>query len=274
MSPLLLLMIDAHHAHDCSLGRIRLKHRLRPLYSTRRAAFATIVKDADANIHRHDSVDYSIRQVSNKARALDVKVFRGFSISAREYILEQHRNSGKDLSMAQAVDVLMKNYDDDGNYIMQVEQESYYEPETYFAAIYNGAELEKMEFFSRQNGILGVVSAQLRRPAPREDDDSSGSEVISATIPSPHIYIANMRVHDKMRRQGVGKALLSSVVAHTLTLNEWVDETTSIPLVLSVENDNIGAIQLYRHFGFEFVEKNKFFGLMLLLPTSPKSLEC
>jgi ribosomal protein S18 acetylase RimI-like enzyme len=77
-----------------------------------------------------------------------------------------------------------------------------------------------------------------------------------------------------MRRQGVGKALLSSVVAHTLTPNEWVDETTSIPLVLSVENDNIGAIQLYRHFGFEYVEKNKFFSLMLLLPTSPKILEC
>ncbi len=263
VSFLMLLPIDARrHVHGCSLARICLK--VRP-QNPNLAAFSTSVgADTDSNLH--DNVNYSIRQVSNKARALDVKVFRGFSVSAREHIVDQQRKNGEEVSEAQAIDFLMKNYDNDGNYIMAGGMKSY-EPETYFAAMYNGAERERMECFSRQNGIIGVVSAQLRRRTPLGDDPSE------LTATPPHIYIANMRVHDNMQRQGVGKALLSSVIAHAISLNERMDE--AISLVLSVENDNLGAIHLYEQLGFEYVEKNKFFGLMLLLlPTKPKILQC
>ena len=263
VSFLLLLPIDAHHVYDCSLARICSK--VRP-ENPNLAAFATSVDaDMDSSSNLHDNVNYSIIQVSNKARALDVKVFRGFSVSAREHIVDQWRNNGKEVSEIQAIDFLMKNYDNNGNYIMASGMKSY-EPETFFAAMYNGEEREKLECFSRQNGIIGVVSAQLRRRTPLTDDPSE----LTAT---PHLYVANMRVHDNMQRQGVGKALLSSVIAYANSLNEQIDETIS--LVLSVENDNLGAIQLYEQLGFEYIEKNKFFGLMLLLlPTTRKILQC
>jgi len=264
ISSLLLLQFGSHHAYGDSPARIRIVHP----HSHRClniATFAASGAESTIALNVDDNADYSIRKVSNKARALDVKVFRGFSISAHEYILEQHRKNGYDVSETQAIDFLMMNYDDDGNYIMHnIIEPDLYVPEIYFAAVYNGAEQEKTQLFERQNGIIGVVSAQLRRSAPITDGSSSPSEVTTATIPSPHIYVANMRVHDKMRRKGVGKALLSSVLAHTISTKDRLNET--IPLVLSVENDNLGAIQLYEQFGFEYFEKNKFFSLMMLWP--------
>lgn len=263
ISSLLLLQFDEHHAcGSLSLARTRHVH---PQHFLNIAAFATSDAESTIALNVDRQTDYSIRKVSNKARALDVKVFREFSISAPEYILEQHRKNGYDVSETQAIDFLMMNYDDDGNYIMHnIIEPDLYVPEIYFAAVYNGAEQEKTQLFERQNGIIGVVSAQLRRSAPITDGSSSPSEVTTATIPSPHIYVANMRVHDKMRRKGVGKALLSSVLAHTISTKDRLNET--IPLVLSVENDNLGAIQLYEQFGFEYFEKNKFFSLMMLWP--------
>ena len=51
-----------------------------------------------------------------KANALDVKVFRGFSNSAKEYVAEQHLLD-IDISETQAVDIIMKIYHDNGDYI-------------------------------------------------------------------------------------------------------------------------------------------------------------
>lgn len=231
---------------------------MRPRYRSR-ASFATT--DTDAETSQYGDVDYSIRRVSTKARALDVKVFRGFSISASDYASDQHRN-GTYVSETQAVDFLMKNYDDEGNYVMQGETHSYL-PEIYFAATYHGADPEKTNSFARQNGIIGVVSAQLRRRAPLLRGSSTVNDS-STIIPMPHVYVANMRVDDRMRRRGVGKALLSSAVAHALS--NWNGIDVTLPLVLSVENENHGAIQMYEQFGFEFIEKNSFFRLMILWP--------
>ena len=264
ISSLLLFSFAAHHAYGGSLARIRIVHP-HSHHCLNIAAFATSDAESTIALSVEDNADYSIRKVSSKARALDVKVFRGFSISAHEYISEQHRNNGNDVSETQAIDFLMKNYDDNGNYIMHnIIEPDLYVPEIYFAAVYNGAEQEKIQLFERQNGIIGVVSSQLRRSAPSTDVALSPSALTTASIPSPHVYVANMRVHDKMRRQGVGKALLSSVLAHTISTKDRMNET--IPIVLSVENDNFGAIQLYVQFGFEYFEKNKFYSLMMLWP--------
>ena len=44
--------------------------------------------------------------------------------------------------------------------------------------------------------------------------------------------------------------------------NEKDDEVQTIPLVLSVDTNNIAALRLYEKFGFEYLEKNDVFCMM------------
>jgi ribosomal protein S18 acetylase RimI-like enzyme len=219
--------------------------------------------------------DYYIQQATSKAMALDIKVFRGFApITAQEYVNEQRRIFGYDISITEAIDYLMKNYDDDGNYIMKnvgnmsntndmdVVVDSYV-PETYFVAIYNGTEM--VTVFQRQHGIIGVISAHPRCT-------STLLLLPVGILPSTHndyVYVANLRVHDKMQRLGVGKALMLSVIAWNQQMH---DEDARMPLVLSVDNDNTAAIRLYKKLGFTDInlENNADdFCTMMLQPKPP-----
>jgi ribosomal protein S18 acetylase RimI-like enzyme len=217
--------------------------------------------------------DYYIQQATSKAMALDIKVFRGFApITAQEYINEQCQ-FGYDVSMTEAIDYLMKNYDDDGNYIMKnvgntsntndvdVVVDSYV-PETYFVAIYNGTEM--ITAFQRQHGIIGVISAH-----PRCTSTLLLPVGILPSTHNDHVYVANLRVHDKMQRRGVGKALMLSVIAWNQQMH---DEDTTMPLVLSVDNDNTAAIRLYKKIGFTNIDMENNaddFCTMMLQPKPP-----
>ena len=214
--------------------------------------------------------DYSIGRVSTKARALDVKVFRGFSISAAEYILEQHE-IGNEVSETMAIDHLMKNYNDNGQYVIKHNNINLLqkEPEDYFIALYNGTDTLCELSMARQNGLAGCVRTQLNRQPPLKvgpsSDGTPSTLVLSptVTIPSSHLYVANMRVGDSMQRRGIGMALLASIKDYVSTLGE--DKDIPLPLVLSVDSDNVGAIQLYEKFGFEYLERNSDWGTMILL---------
>jgi ribosomal protein S18 acetylase RimI-like enzyme len=216
---------------------------------------------------------------------LDVKVFRGFCISAKEYIQQKqdHHSSGGggesttkkgDMLEEEAVDVLMPNYDEYGNYVL--EHASHYDSEAYFVAIYTNNDGDGSDgqetTFERTNGVVGVISAQLRHRSPFiagcsvvKDGDSENKEVQTTNpavpIPSPHVYLANMRVHETMQRRGIGMALLSAVREYTQSLSEG-DGGDVPPMILSVDNDNSGAIQMYEKFGFEYLEKNDVFCMM------------
>ncbi|KAL7541681.1 hypothetical protein ACHAWF_006995, partial [Thalassiosira exigua] len=218
-------------------------HRITNLYEVQALASSSAPRanDDDDGSGRNATKDYFIQQVSTKAGALDSKVFGWRSGTAREYVLEQGL-SGNSVSEEEAVDSIMRDYDESGKYERTLPQ---YEPEQTFVAIYNGAEGEPLglgDSFVRQNGVVGVVTAQLRRRSPliagpSNSDDPSADAVPSVPLPSPHIYIANMNVGEKMRRKGVGLALLSAVGKYANRWAEVMDE--KIPLVLSVENDNI-----------------------------------
>eukprot|EP00984_Skeletonema_dohrnii_P035623 scaffold35620_cov155-Skeletonema_dohrnii-CCMP3373.AAC.3 len=211
--------------------------------------------------------DFFIEKVSTKARALDVRVFRGFSISAEEYISEQH-SVGNTVSETIAIDHLMQNYDEQGHYIMKNNNNLLQnEPEDYFIALYNGTDTLCDSSMARQNGLAGLVRTQLRRQPPLivgPSSDGTPSILVlppTVTIPSSHLYVANMRVGDTMQRRGIGMALLSSIKDYVDTLGE----DRNIPLVLSVDSDNLGAIQLYEKFGFEYLERNSDWGTMILI---------
>ena len=81
-------------------------------------------------------------------------------------------------------------------------------------------------------------------------------------LPTPHVYVANMGVDEKMQRRGIAMALLQAVKVYTKSLSEELNE--DIPIILSVDNDNVPAIKLYEKFGFEYLETNDEFRVMIL----------
>jgi len=206
-----------------------------------------------------------IERVNTKKRSLDVQIFRGFTISPAEYISEKSITNEHltTLTESDAIDLLMPGYDDHGNYINHF---SPHKRAVQFAAIYQhdvGSEEDALlsRRFDRQNGVMGVVSAQIRF------QDSAlmvSSETIAnisgldAVLPQ-HVYLANLRVDDQMRRKGVGSALLNAVVEYAKA------ESGPQMVLLTVENDNYGAIEMYKRGGFQYLDMNGEFGTMYRL---------
>ena len=216
--------------------------------------------------------DYYIEKVTTKARALDVRVFRGFSMSAAEYVLNQQQ-SGTEISESMAINLLMKDYNDQGHYIVKDtiiknnnKPQIIIEPAHYFVAISNVTDMSSScdLDIARHNGLVAVVSAQLRHHSPLMmtspcSNDDGIHHALDVSIPLSHMYIANMRVGEAWYRRGIGMSLLSSIKDYANAL----DKENNIPLVLSVDNDNLNAIKLYEKFGFQFLERNSDFGTMI-----------
>ena len=123
--------------------------------------------------------------------------------------------------------------------------------------------------FTRTNGVVGVVSAQLRKRAPliagqrtTDNEDKETNVLPAVSLPSPHVYVANMSVDNKMQRKGIAMSLLQAVKVYTKSLIDELNE--DIPIILSVENDNLPAIKLYEKFGFQYLETNDEFRVMIL----------
>jgi ribosomal protein S18 acetylase RimI-like enzyme len=214
----------------------------------------------------------TVERVSTKKRSLDVKVYRGLQMSPKEYISkrikEENGNSVFYMTEEEAIDLLMKGYDKHGDLINHVSPN---DRPVYFSAVYEPnvqqddksideiRELERM--FSRQNGVMGIVSAQVKNRGngnlkvipPKNIHDL----LDPSNLPS-HVYLANMSVDDAMRRRGVGTQLLESVTNFCRAL----DDVQII--VLSVYKNNIGAVRLYESHGFKFFEENEDFGSMFL----------
>ncbi|KAL7458305.1 hypothetical protein ACHAWC_010988 [Mediolabrus comicus] len=173
---------------------------------------STSYSDADNTINRRD---FYIEKVTTKARALDVRVFRGFSMSAAEYVLNQ-QHSGTEISESMAINLLMKDYNDQGHYIVKDTiiknkiPQIIIEPAHYFVAISNVTDMSSCDLdIARHNGLVAVVSAQLRHHSPlmmtspcSNDDDIH--HALDVSIPLSHMYIANMRVGEAWYRRGIG----------------------------------------------------------------------
>lgn len=63
-------------------------------------------------------------------------------------------------------------------------------------------------------------------------------------------YIKNFAVHEKYRRNGIGKMLLSTAVLDAIEINA----RNAKAIELSVDRTNDGAILFYKKMGFEFVK--------------------
>ena len=211
--------------------------------------------------NRNIILDFHIEKVSTKERALDVRIFRGFSISPAEFILKKHDENAEKgpLSEAEAIDQLMPGYDAASNEINHV---SPHEREVYFAAVLSNQYKEEEEkslcqAFARQNGVMGVVRTQVRH----QDSVVSLEDMLSSNstrCQAPHVYLSNLRIDDSMRRRGLATALLSAVTSYCRAI-----EGVNL-ILLSVDNDNEGAIDAYKKCGYRYVTRNDVFGTMYL----------
>lgn len=203
------------------------------------------------------SENIQIELISTKKRALDVKIFRQLSITPAEYILKREEDATDGellISEDEAIDLLMPGYDEQGNYIKYVSPHGH---EVYFAAICSrrtkSGEDVPNQLYARQNGIVGVVRAQIKNLGSSTTLENVGEDM--ENLP-PHVYLSNMSVHDSQRRQGVGTTLLSSVTSYARS-------QADVNLVLlGVDNDNSGAIRMYEKHGYKYLDQDEEIGTM------------
>ena len=216
----------------------------------------------DSRVSKDISMDQTcilIEKVETKQRALDFRVFRGFTVSTSEYIADKFNEGQTIVTETDAINYLMPGYDDQGNYIHHSSPNA---REVQFVSLHrNEGGLEEDALsrrYERQHGVTGVVTAQIRC---RDSTVSSSLQTLEAMtgfgedLPQ-HVYLANLRVDDEMRRKGVGSALLNAVIAYTQT------QDGPELILLNVELDNLGAIQLYERGGFHFLGRTADYGTM------------
>lgn len=225
---------------------------------------------------------FSIERVSTLSRALDVSVFRGWSMTAEEWV-EKRRNEQRlgqqplqDSMMIcthdDAMRELMIGYDESGvNQLAFGSQR----PVT-FCAIAHGSKdgigtTNDDGWMIRTNFAVGSVDCQVKTKQDKfsmrffelklTGGDSEGNvpdweedHSCEQLIPFPHVYLKNLCVDERMRGRGVGLALVRAVKAYAF-------ETGVHAVVLDVDPSNVSAVKLYRREGFEFVKR----GSMLMI---------
>ena len=227
--------------------------------------------------HRREVMsDVRIERVSTKQRALDVHVFRGWSLSAKEHIKEQPNSSAR-MTEEDAVNQLMRGYGSDGLYVNTVSKN---DPAIQFVTVYEPVSClteehqhESGTCYARQNGVVGAVDIQLRNANscmsleemkiklsstecnPIEDSVHLFAE---SSLP-PHFYLSNLRVDDQMQGHGIGSALVAAVTSFVRT------ESPASMILLTVQNDNHSAIRAYFREGYAYLEKNEVYGKMFKL---------
>ena len=167
--------------------------------------------------------NFTIEQVSNRRRALDVFVFRQWSVSAADYQqtwLDQHDEA---LTEQEAVERLTPGIDDNGR-----------DTTILGGPIVSFVALVSDEHFDRTHGVAATVDAKLEEQ---------------------HVYLKNLLVDERARRRGVASALVAAVKVFTET-------TPADEVVLHVERHNGNAIAFYEKEGFEFAEENEGDGRM------------
>ena len=228
----------------------------------------------------------TIERVSTMKRALDVHVYRKWSIPAKELMQRQAASEESTAIMNEedAIIHLMKGYGSDGKRINHL---SKHDPVVHFAAaLYplpsslstsEGRQADDLSepCYARQNGVVGAVDTQLRNQdsdvtvedmrrfmessALSKPDDECVQSLPEVSLP-PYIYLFNMEVDEQMRGQGIGAALVSAVSSYVRT------QTPASMVLLSVENDNHAAIRAYYREGYDYLEKNEVFGKMFKIP--------
>merc|ERR1712129_480405 len=106
-----------------------------------------------------------------------------------------------------------------------------------FVAILKSVDM-KYDIFKEQTGnIIACVDCTLRQ---------------KESLPL-QLYIKNMLVHEKVRRCGVAKKLLENIESYANSIGATI-------LSLEVADSNVAAVNLYKKYGFEKVQRSNAYG--------------
>jgi len=181
------------------------------------------ISETRASNEADTATNYAIEQVRDRQRALDVSVFRSFSISATEYqqkLLDEHQEN---ITEQEAVEYLTKGINDAGQQTGILGG-----PLFSFVAVCEG--------FGRTHGVVAAVDAKLN-----ED----------------HVYLKNLAVDEQLRRRGVASALVTAVKSFTETT-----PVHQVVLHVDRQT-NVNAVALYLKEGFDFEEEREGDGRMV-----------
>jgi len=199
-------------------------------------ATAFIVPSTARALTRHDGAaakacaiegSFTIERVSNRHRALDVLVFRGFSISAEEYQQKMMKENQEKITDDEALRRLTCGIDDSGR-----DTRILGGPVVTFVAICG-----KDDCFCRTHGVVATVDAKLN-----ED----------------HVYLKNLSVDERVRRRGLASLLVTA-------LKMYAETAHADKVILHVERQNVNAIALYEKEGFVFAEEHEGDGRMIFV---------
>ncbi len=201
-------------------------------------------------INKKDDYDISIERVSTRARVLDVRVFRGFSISAPEYIKRQTLELNFTILEEDAIKQLTSSYDNNGKELDFIGHPVV----QYIAVAYQQRDYEFSAEQECTNGVIGAVDAKIQW-----SPSSSLSTGQLGRLPWPHVSLKNLNVHENFRRMGVASALVGAVQV-------FAREEGMRAVILEVDCENTGAVSLYKKEGFVFIdESEKISGKMILV---------
>lgn len=184
---------------------------------------------ATTNEQQHAVEQFTLERVSNRHRALDVRVFRGFSISAKEYQQEYFQKNGETISEQEAVIRLTSGVDDNGRDTTILGG-----PVVTFVVAVSSDSIQ--EFAARTHGVVATVDVKLL---------------------DNYMELKNLHVEERVRRRGLASLLVQAVKEFTRTASP-VNE-----VVLNVKLQNANAIALYEKEGFEFQEEREGDGRMV-----------
>jgi len=194
----------------------------------------------------------TIERVSTKHRALDVRVFRRWSLlSAREYRKDQLSDYGVVVSHREAIEALTPSSMGDNGREPCFFSIDVAKPIVQFVAVVvkdgddtrgdNGGYSDGEEDANdRTNRVVGTVDAQVKK----QPNGSSASASSSSSVYYPQVYLKNLSVAKGHRRRGIASLLVEAVRDYA------VDEAV-FAVVLHVDCENIGAARLYEREGFE-----------------------
>jgi ribosomal protein S18 acetylase RimI-like enzyme len=250
----------------------------------------------------HWMTHVTIERVCTKKRALDVHVFRRWSITAQEHIekskqaelsllslsssssllssssLSEEGASSELMTEDDAINHLMRGYASDGRYWNTASKN---DPTIQFVTLYQPHHTGwNSDCYNRQNGVVGAVDIQLRnadsavtiddvwvdmveRSRYHDGADGVTSDLSFRDASLPtHVYLSNLGVDDQMQGHGLGAALMAAVTLHVRT------QTSASMILLTVQNDNHSAIRVYRREGYGYLEKNNVYGRMFKITSN------
>ena len=193
--------------------------------------------------------DILIERISSRSRVLDLRVFRGFSMSSSEFVRKQYNENNILISNDESILQLTSSYNDNGTDISVIGKSP-----VQFVAVVNTGNAKELEVnhhvHSRTNGVIASIDAQIKL---NDDNYHKDSNINDIPITNDYVSLKNLNVHEDFRRRGIASALVKMV-------KMYAKENKINTVMLEVEYSNKNAIRLYQREGFQFMEKMEGIG--------------